>query len=409
MQILWIKSDYIDPPDTGGKIRTYNLIRELQKLCSVTYISLKNSASQPAHATNTPWATNIITFPQMEEVKKGLGFYARIFARMFSTHPYIVQKYRSADIQRYQKQFESANGNGKIHSTQTVLLCDFLEMSGNVVWSAPWPKILFLHNVESMIWRRYYENENNRLKKHYYRFEYLRLKRYEQKVCDKFDLILAVSQNDKDLLRQDLGIKSPVEVIDTGVDVEYFAPMRHIIPDHGRLLFLGSLDWMPNIDGIHWFVTNIYPQVKAKHPHVLLDIGGRRPGESVLSLAKNDPTIRVCGDVKDVRPYIAAADLFIVPLRIGSGTRLKIYEAMAMEKPVVSTSIGAEGLPLQDGKHLALADSPADFADRLTALLENPEKKLQLASRGYSLVTTHYSWTNISNHFYKVCLRVCRK
>jgi polysaccharide biosynthesis protein PslH len=409
MQILWLKSDYIDPPDTGGKIRTYNLIRELQNFCTVTYVSLKSTTNPPPHPVNKPWATNVVTFPRAEEDKTGLGFYAHIFCRMFSTQPYIVQKYNSKDIQLYQHQFESANGNGKTRGMPVVLLCDFLEMSGNVVWSTSWPKILFLHNVESVIWRRYYENEYNRLKKQYYRFEYQRLKRYEQKVCDKFDLILAVSQNDKDLLQQELHIKSPIDVIDTGVDVEYFSPMLNVIPDHGRLLFLGSLDWMPNIDGIHWFVTNIYPHVKARHPHVSLDIVGRRPVESVLSLAKIDRSIRVCGDVKDVRPYIAAAELFIVPLRIGSGTRLKIYEAMAMERAVVSTHIGAEGLPLQDDEHLALADSPAEFADRVTTLLQNPDKKNHLASQGYALATTHYSWTYIGEKLHDTCLQVCHK
>lgn len=409
MQILWLKSDYIDPPDTGGKIRTYNLIRELQKFCPVTYVSLKSTSNPPPLAANTPWATNIVTFPQVEENKTGLGFYSRIFARMFSAEPYIVQKYRSGDIRRYQQLFESSNGNGKQHSVPVVLLCDFLEMAGNVDWSTSWPKILFLHNVESIIWRRYYENENNRLKKRYFHFEYKRLRRYEQQICGKFDLILAVSQYDKDFLQQELNIKSPIEVVETGVDVEYFAPLRHVMPENGRLLFLGSLDWMPNIDGILWFVTNIYPQVKARHPHVSLDIVGRRPVESVLSLANTDTSIRVCGDVKDVRPYIAAADLFIVPLRIGSGTRLKIFEAMAMAKPVVSTRIGAEGLPVQNDVHLALADSPQDFAHQLTALLDSPDKKNQLASQGYSLVTTRYSWTNISEHLYDLCLQVCHK
>jgi hypothetical protein len=116
MHILWLKSDYIDPPDTGGKIRTYNLIRELQNFCPVTYVSLKSTTKPPPHPVNTPWATNVVTFPRVEEDKTGLGFYARIFARIFSAQPYIVQKYRSKDIQRYQQQFESANGNGKIHS-----------------------------------------------------------------------------------------------------------------------------------------------------------------------------------------------------------------------------------------------------------------------------------------------------
>ena len=199
---------------------------------------------------------------------------SRVLAKMLSTKPYIVQKYRLKKIHRYQRaMYPSSNGEQHLNG-DTVLICDFLEMTGNVVWSTPCPKILFQHNIESVIWRRYYENESNWLKKAYFWFEHRRMRRYEISTCNRFDLVLVVSPTDKELLQRDLGVTAPVEVIETGVDVDYFTPSPDTVPVPGRLLFLGSLDWMPNIDGIDWFVQNVYPLIKASAPHATLDIVG---------------------------------------------------------------------------------------------------------------------------------------
>src|SRR5262249_12530102 len=162
-------------------------------------------------------------------------------------------KYLSKDIRSYQR--HSCSTRGPAHEDgETVIICDFLEMTGNVVWSLPCPKILFQHNVESVIWRRYYENEQDRLKKAYFWFEHLRLRRYESIACNRFDLVLTVSERDKEVLKHELGVTVPIQVIETGVDIEFFAPQPTVEPVPGRLFFLGSLDWMPNIDGLTRFV-----------------------------------------------------------------------------------------------------------------------------------------------------------
>jgi glycosyltransferase involved in cell wall biosynthesis len=409
VRIIWLKSDYIDPPDTGGKIRTYNLLRQLRSLCNVTYLSLTTTASPKGDPVDLPWASQVVTFPQSEEPKEGLKFYSHVLARMFSTQPFIVQKYRSREIRQYQRRLHPSFGDPKTSDGRNVLVCDFLEMAGNVVWSARCPKILFQHNVESTIWRRYFENEENPLKKAYFWFEYQRLKRFERIACNQFDLVLAVSAQDKYVLQHDLEVRTPVEVIETGVDVEFFAPPGDVDRVPGRLLFLGSLDWMPNIDGINWFVREIYPRIKAKSPHVTLDIVGRRPTAAIRGLSGADSSIRVCGSVPDVRPYIAAADLFVVPLRVGSGTRLKIFEAMAMRCPVVSTTVGAEGLPVQHDRHLLLADSAQSFSDTVVSILADPARKQTIAATGYEFVVANYSWKRVGAQLYDVCRNVCEK
>jgi glycosyltransferase involved in cell wall biosynthesis len=406
MRVMWLKSDYVDPPETGGKIRTYNLLRELRKRCEVTYISLTSNHDLPnGERKNSKecWVSEIATYFRPEEKKWGAEFYMRLLGRMFSLRPYIVQKYLCQQIREFQRRLLAQLANGKAASKdQTVLICDFLEMAGNVVWSAPWPKILFQHNVESVIWRRHYENETNWLKRAYFWFEFQRLRRYERSVCNRFDLVLAVSERDKETFRA-MGVTKPIEVIETGVDVEFFTPQQDVKSIPGRLLFLGSLDWMPNIDGLRWFVEDIYSRIKKACPHATLDIVGRRPTPTIVSLQRNENSIRVVGDVPDVRPYIAAADIFVVPLRVGSGTRLKIFEAMAMDRPVVSTTIGAEGLPLTHEKDLLLADSSETFAEQVAQLLSEPNKKKTISETGHRMVTDNYSWETVSEKLFEVC------
>lgn len=402
MQILWIKSDYVDPPDTGGKIRTYNLLREINRICPVTYVSLWSKGST-ATVKSSDWASRIEAYPHSEEKKSGVLFALRVLAGMFSEKPYIVQKYKCPEIR--DSQYRLTSESGQASAGGAVLVCDFLEMVGNVNWGLPCPKLLFQHNVEHIIWRRYFENEQNLLKKFYFWFEHWRMKRYERQACNRFDLILAVSPQDKDVMQQ-LGVHTPIEIVETGVDTTFFAPRHDVRVVPGRLLFLGSLDWMPNIDGIKWFVQDIYPRIRQACPTVSLDIVGRRPTAEIQALVSESESVRVFGSVPDVRPHISEADVFVVPLRIGSGTRLKIFEAMAMQKPVVSTTIGAEGLPIEHDRHLLLADSPEDYADAVVSLVQNPVRNKALASAGHELVRGKYSWTSVGAKLHEVCRRL---
>jgi glycosyltransferase involved in cell wall biosynthesis len=279
-------------------------------------------------------------------------------------------------------------------------------MTENVDWSLPCPKVLFQHNVESTIWKRYGETESNPLKRAYFRFESKRMRQYEPAACNRFDMVFTVSDNDKQILRDELGVRQPIEVLPTGVDIDFFSPRHEETLVPGRLLFLGSMDWMPNIDGMNWFIKNVYGLIKQRRPEVTLDIVGRRPGPQVKQWAEQDPTIRVWPDVPDVRPHIASSDLFIVPLRVGGGSRIKIYEAMAMDRPVVSTTVGAEGLPLQPGEHIAIGDSPTGFSDAVVSLLRDRPSRDALSAAGYRVVTQNYDWKHVARKLRDHCLEL---
>jgi glycosyltransferase involved in cell wall biosynthesis len=209
--------------------------------------------------------------------------------------------------------------------------------------------------------------------------------------------VLTVSGTDRDAFAPFVDPKH-VTVINTGVDVDYFQPIP-VEETPNSLVFTGSMDWLPNEDAILYFVDAIFPLIKRQCPEVSLEVVGRSPSRKLQALAEKEKGLRLTGWVEDIRPFVARGSLCIVPLRIGGGTRLKIFEAMAMSKAVVSTTIGAEGLPVQAGENILLADTPKDFAAAVLSLLRDPIQRNRLGSAARTLVQEKYSWTKVAQDF----------
>lgn len=188
----------------------------------------------------------------------------------------------------------------------------------------------------------------------------------------------------------------------TGVEVEQFAPPEAAPPPATDLVFVGSMDYLPNIDGVQYFVREILPRLRRQRPQCTLTVAGREPDASILALAQADPGIRVTGTVADVRPYLWGSAVSIVPLRIGGGTRLKIYESMAAQTAVVSTTIGAEGLTVHPPANIRLADTPETFAAECLRLLEDPAERQAVAQAGRQLVAARFSWEQVSRQFEQI-------
>ena len=221
--------------------------------------------------------------------------------------------------------------------------------------------------------------------------------RYEDRICRTVKRIVAVSGTDARSMQSLYGVPDIADV-PTGVDLDYFAPPAKVTQATG-LVFLGSMDWRPNIDSIRWFATDILPLIRRRLPECSLTVVGRNPTTEILRLAQADTRIHITGTVTDVRPYLWESAVSIVPLRIGGGTRLKIYEAMAAQVPVVSTTVGAEGLDVRDGENIVLADSPADFAERCVALLHDPDARRKQSQSAWEMVSACYSWEAVSRKF----------
>lgn len=220
-----------------------------------------------------------------------------------------------------------------------------------------------------------------------------KMRRYEKAAVESSNHCVVVSERDKELIHQ-LAPNTPLSVVPNGVDTEQFQPSPEPAgPPH--LVFTGAMGWQPNAEAMIYFCREILPAVRAHFPDVRLSIVGMQPPPEVVALGQQ-PNIEVTGFVPDVRPYIAGATLYIAPLLLGSGTRLKILEAMAMGKAVISTTIGAEGLEVTNGRHLMIADTPADFAARICELLADPAQRQALGQAGRALVEACYDWRAVA-------------
>ena len=282
------------------------------------------------------------------------------------------------------------------------MVCDFLAPALNVPDNLRCATVLFQHNVEAMIWKRHYEVQTTRSKKHILRGQWRKMRHFEQQACRRFDRVIAVSVEDRDQMRHDYGVDSVFDV-PTGVDTEFFRPSGKETVNPHNLVFTGSMDWLPNEDAIRYFIEQILPLIKQTIPDVTLTVVGRNPYPGLLDLSKSDKSIIVTGRVDDVRPFIERAAAYVVPLRIGGGTRLKIFEAMAMEKAIVSTTIGAEGLPVRHNEELILADTPAGFAGSVVSLLQDPSFARRIAQRAAVTVRETFGWRRVAENFASLC------
>lgn len=406
LRILWLKTGPLHPLDTGGKLRTYHLLRELKRRNEVTYYSLKESQmpldSEVLRAAEE-YSDHQRWFDWSEVSKESVGFYLDLMRNHFtSRRPYVIDKYRSKAMSEAIFQADQAGGFD-------VIVCDFLTPAVNLMPRQPHPTntptLLFQHNVEAQIWERMANTSGHWLKRRYLTGQWRRMQRFESVSCAAVTSVVGVSTVDCRRMREDYGLNNVLGSVPTGVDIDYFA-QRESAPAGKELVFLGSMDWLPNIDAIEYFVEAIWSRVKQAHPDVTLSIVGRRPTAAVKALAARDEAISVTGTVPDVRPHCESAAAVIVPLRVGGGTRIKIYEAMSMGLPVVSTSIGAEGLDVTDGKNILIGDDPESFARAINGMLTDPARVAAIGTAAASHVRAHYSWSAVTTVFEEYCRAV---
>ncbi len=390
MKILWVKAGGLVPPDTGGKIRSYNILRELARRHPVTFFSFYAAHDPDIHGDLKNVFERVVTIPLKIPAAKSFAEMREYGVRLLSTEPYGITKYCRTEVRRALHALLGQN-------RYDVILCDFMAAAGVIPWDSPTPKVLFTHNVEATIWRRHHEVSSNAIWKAISWLEWRKMEAAERRYLRLADRVLTVSETDRDAFASFLS-REKLTVIPTGVDVEYFQPTAELEAANS-LVFTGSMDWLPNEDAIFYFVDSILPLIKLQCPGVSLKVVGRSPSRKLQALAETEKSIRLTGWVKDIRPFVARGALCIVPLRIGGGTRLKIFEAMAMGKAVVSTSVGAEGLAVQSGENIVLADTPKDFAESVISLLRDDNRRQKLGAAARTLVQENYSWAKVADDF----------
>ena len=392
MKILWLNSSLLLPLDKGGRLRTWHLMRHLARAHEITYVSFADPGEDPANiAGMREVCTRIETIPRRDPPKGSVKFYVDTARYLLNPLPYAVAKYRSREYRRRVQDLID-------REHFDVVVCDFLFPTVNLPASLPCPSVLFTHNVESEIWRRHAGTQAGRLQRALLRTQWRRMLKCEAAAMARFDVVLAVSDADAATLRALYAreLTAPVHVVKTGVDTGFFAPddPRQVKPRH--LVFTGSMDWLPNEDAILHFCDEILPLIRQAEPDVTFSVVGRAPTPAVRRLARAG-SIEVTGRVDDVRPHVAQAGVYVVPLRIGGGTRLKIFEAMGMGKAIVSTSIGAEGLPVTHNRDIVIADEPGQFAAAVVRLMRDADARRELELAARQLVVERYDWSSVAS------------
>lgn len=387
MKILWVKAGGLLPPDTGGKIRSYQILKELARRNDVTLCLFYAAEQKDRHGELESQFARVIRW-QVKLSDRGSWIErAKYAGNLLTLRPYSVARFfRSEVLDGLRRLLEQEEFD--------IIVCDFVLAAPVIPWTSHIPKVIFTHNVEARIWKRHFEVARNPIWKAVWWREYWTTVRMERDYSEAADHVLTVSEADRQYFCQ-FADSSRVTAIPTGVDLDYFQPRpRREQPHH--LVFTGSMDYLPNEDAVLYFAKQILPGIRKAVPGVVFWVVGRNPSARVRELAARDAAVRVTGSVEDIRPYIAQGSVYVVPIRVGSGTRLKIFEAMAMAKAIVSTTVGAEGLPVRNGEDIVLEDDPEGFAQSVIRLLRDDFARRQLGEAARRLVSRRYSWAHVA-------------
>jgi polysaccharide biosynthesis protein PslH len=392
MKTLWVNTNFMHPTTKGGQIRTLEMLRHLHRRHEIHYVAIANPALPEGPARAHEYAFKSYPFEHRIPDKTSPAFYLELVRGLVSSVPVAVERFHPPGMRRFledlirKEKFECAVVD---HLAPTAYFPDLSHA------------VFFQHNVETMIWRRHVEHAGDPLKRAYFKLQAERMYRYERRVSREAGHIVAVSQTDAEQMRALFDVTRVTE-IPTGVNLEYFQPPDQRPAPLADLVFVGSMDWLPNIDGVQWFVREVLPLIRRKRPETTLAVVGRLPDAKIKQLGVEDQRIEITGTVPDIRPYLWGGLVSIVPLRIGGGTRLKIYEAMAAKIPVVSTTIGAEGLTAHPPEDIRIADTPEAFAEQCLALLADPEARERVANTAWQMVHDHFSWDHVARGFERV-------
>jgi polysaccharide biosynthesis protein PslH len=405
MNILWISHFVPYPPKGGCFQRSYNLIKEAARDNNVYLVALRHKDKS--------------THPESEMIKakEELGkfckevhiidiksftrgyYYWLALKSIFTSDPLTVNLFKSEEMHNLIK-YLSNRIKFDIAHYDTISLVEYIDDTGNI------PKYLTHHGVESFMIRRRVNNESSYLKKLYLIVEAYKLRRYEKINCFKFNLNIMVSEDDKNMLKE-ISPTSRIEVVENGVDVDFFLPKNNH-ENTNRLIFAGRLDQYSNMDAVLHFCMNIWPLIKKRIPEIRFSIIGNNPPQKLFEIAKNDDKIEILGYVDDVRPFFEKATISVCPIRDGGGTRIKILDAMAMGMPIVSTTIGCEGIDVIHGENILIANTTKEFIDNVEILTCDRILREKISKYARRTVEAKYSWSIIGNKlnkYYDNCMK----
>jgi len=401
-RLLFVSSRYLFPTDSGGKIRTVNILRGMKGGA----FDITLASPLPAGArTREPAETRDVCdrFIGWPGKARGVLFRWIRMRHLVSRLPIAVE----TDISEAGRRAVAK----ELEHRPDILVVDFPHAA--VLAPPPYPcsGVIFTHNVEAEIFHRHAQIARNPLIRAIWRNQADKMERYERELLPRFTAVVAVADRDREYFRRNYRVDN-VSVIPTGVDLGYFtyresAELKE--GEGGTVVFTGSMDWMANIDGVEYFMDAVWPAISRARPMARCVIVGRSPPRALVERARSRQlNWEFTGFVDNVRPFVHNADVYIIPLRVGGGTRIKVYEAMAMGSPVVSTRIGVEGLPVEPGRHFLEADSANDMAAAVLSLLDDRGRSTRLSLQARKLVEENMSAERAARVFEQICLQALR-
>jgi sugar transferase (PEP-CTERM/EpsH1 system associated) len=388
MKVLFLSQIVPYPPHGGVLQRGYNLLRELGRHASVHLLAFVHPDELPTEAAREEsrrvlqgFCERVEYFPLWAKASRVHSLSA-LAAGVCSASPFSTIAHRSAAFQRRASESLATIPFDVVH-VDTVALSQFIARHRKV------PSVLTHHNIESMLLERRSQVETRSLVRWVLQRESEKLARYEAMAAPRFDVNIMMSAHDESTLtRRVPGLRTAV--VPNGVDTEYFTPARE--QETPALVYTGGMNMFANRDAAMYFLGEIWPLITTQAPDVRFFAVGQDPPKELRDFAARDPRVVVTGKVPDIRPYVWQSAVYVVPLRVGGGTRLKVLDAMAMGKALVSTSIGCEGIDVKPGEHLVVADTPVGFAQAAVALLGDRARRLELGRAARALVERHYAW-----------------
>jgi polysaccharide biosynthesis protein PslH len=400
MKIIWFSHFVPFPPRGGNLQRSFNLIRQASQFHEVHLIALNLQGEPPdqlrRYETELKQYCQSIELCELPFPWRGRRWWAEAMSSPLFKAPFSCRALFSRPILARWKQLLNAHADALLHF-------DSIDLALYADSANGFRKVLNHHNCESAMTYRQAGNERNPLRKKYMQLQATKLADSERSLCAAFDVNTVVSDQDRKLL-QVIQPNGHYHVVENGVDIHHFVPSIAKVESRSAI-FTGWLGWGPNISAMNFVVGRVWPEVKERYPDARLYLAGKNPPEHVLRWSKEDSSITVVPNPEDMRPWLARAAVCICPILEGGGTRLKILDAMAMGKPMVSTTIGCEGLRVTHGENILVADTPREFSNRLVQLFENEDLRRQIGAAGRALVEREYCWERIGQQLEKAYQR----
>lgn len=392
--LTFISPRFLFPTDSGGKIRSTQILRGLKGgAFRITLLMPSNSENRERYAEHIRSVCDELLVWDRTGQFKFLNKIRKL-AWVFNNVPIPVKSdWDAHGVKLVQLVLDEK---------PDIVVFDFPHSAILAPDCIPVPSVMFTHNIESEIFLRHWRVARFLPYKLIWRDQYHKMHSFEKMVLSKFDTVIAVSERDRRFFKNEYQVER-CRTIPTGVDTEFFdymSPNRQM-----QVVFCGSMDWIANVDGIEYFFSKVWPLIRARAPDAKMKVVGRAPPESLINrIRASAPEWEFTGFVDDVREHICGSEAFVIPLRVGGGTRIKAFEAMAMGVPVVSTSIGIEGLPVTEGEHFLGADNARAFAEQVLILLDDAYLRTRISEAARKLVEQQYGFRRVAKIFEEICL-----